>query len=389
VVLTHAYGETKGIHYIDNNLKVIYLPYGVFYNQVVLPTIYTTLPLLRKVFIKEGITIVHGHSAFSTLCQDAMLHAKSMGLKTVFTDHSLFGFADASSIITNKFLEFSLTEVDHVICVSNTSKENTVLRASLVPQIVSVIPNAVDLDMFTPDVSKRNKNHITIVVVSRLVYRKGMDLLAGLIPEICSTYPKVNFLIAGEGPKRVLLEEVREQHHLLNRVKFLGRLNHDEVRDILVQGDIFVNTSLTEAFCMAIVEAASCGLRVVSTSVGGIPEVLPPDMLYLAEPSVGDLIRVLKAAINEVEAGEVLDVDRAHDRIKSMYNWNDVAKRTEAVYNGVVSNRERTFMERMDRFCRRAPVAGKIYMLLAALDMVLLKICDWFLPLDSSSRDEG
>ena len=43
-----------------------------------------------------------------------------MGIKSVFTDHSLFGFADASSIITNKFLEFSLANADHIICVSNT-----------------------------------------------------------------------------------------------------------------------------------------------------------------------------------------------------------------------------------------------------------------------------
>ena len=55
---------------------------------------------------------------------------------------------------------------------------------------------------------------------------------------------------------------------------------------MLVQGDIFLNTSLTEAFCIAIVEAASCGLQVLSTRVGGVPEVLPPDMITLATPTV-------------------------------------------------------------------------------------------------------
>jgi phosphatidylinositol glycan class A protein len=51
------------------------------------------------------------------------------------------------------------------------------------------------------------------------------------------------------------------------------------VRDVLTRGDIFLNCSLTEAFCIAIVEAASCGLLVVSTKVGGVPEVLPPHMI--------------------------------------------------------------------------------------------------------------
>lgn len=48
----------------------------------------------------------------------------------------------------------------------------------------------------------------------------------------------------------------------LYRVRLLGALEHQEVRNVLVQGHIFLNTSLTEAFCMAIVEAASCGLQV-------------------------------------------------------------------------------------------------------------------------------
>lgn len=45
-------------------------------------------------------------------------------------------------------------------------------------------------------------------------------------------------------------------------MRLLGGLEHQDVRDVLVQGHIFLNTSLTEAFCMAIVEAASCGLQV-------------------------------------------------------------------------------------------------------------------------------
>ena len=74
-----------------------------------------------------------------------------MGLKTVFTDHSLFGFADASSIMTNKLLKFTLSDVGHVICVSHTSKENTVLRAALDPWNVSVIPNAIIAEHFVPE----------------------------------------------------------------------------------------------------------------------------------------------------------------------------------------------------------------------------------------------
>lgn len=78
--------------------------------------------LFRTILLAEDITIAHGHSSFSALAQEGLFHAKTLGIRTVFTDHSLFGFADASSILTNKLLELTLSDANHVICVSHTSK---------------------------------------------------------------------------------------------------------------------------------------------------------------------------------------------------------------------------------------------------------------------------
>ncbi|KAL9958833.1 hypothetical protein ACROYT_G035901 [Oculina patagonica] len=380
VIVTHAYGERSGIRYLTNYLKVYYLPFGPFHNQCVLPTLYTTLPLMRCIFLREKITIVHGHSAFSTLCHDALLHARTMGLRTLFTDHSLFGFADASSIITNKFLQFSLADIDHVICVSHTSKENTVLRASMNPCMVSVIPNAVDANVFTPDISKKIPGKITIVVVSRLVYRKGMDLLAGILPIMCGNHSNVQFIIGGDGPKRALLEEVSEQCKLQDRVQFLGKLEHDKVRDVLVQGDIFLNTSLTEAFCIAIVEAASCGLQVVSTRVGGVPEVLPSDMIKMAEPSVKSLVVALDKAVQDARDNRFVPPDVAHERIRTMYTWENVARRAEKVYDLVRTVPHVSFDERLRRLYHCGRVAGKIFCILAVIDLFILWLLEWLFP---------
>lgn len=178
IIVTHAYGDRKGIRYLTNGLKVYYLPLKVMYNQSTATTLFHSLPLLRYIFVRERVTIIHSHSSFSAMAHDALFHAKTMGLQTVFTDHSLFGFADVSSVLTNKLLTVSLCDTNHIICVSYTSKENTVLRAALNPEIVSVIPNAVDPTDFTPDPFRRHDSIITIVVVSRLVYRKGNEMIA-------------------------------------------------------------------------------------------------------------------------------------------------------------------------------------------------------------------
>ena len=377
VVLTHSYGDRIGVRYMTNGLKVYYIPVKVFYNQCVLPTMICSIPLIRYIFIREEIQIVHGHSAFSALAHEGMLIGRLMGLKTTFTDHLLFGFADASAILTNKFLEISLSDCNHCICVSHTGKENTVLRANVLKEKVSVIPNAVDTTLFMPDTAKRNDNFITIVIVSRLVYRKGVDLLARIIPDICSRYDNVQFLIAGDGPKRWLIEEVRERNLLQHRVTLLGSLEHSQVRHVLNKGHIFLNTSLTEAYCMAIVEAAACGLQVVSTKVGGIPEVLPEDLIYLVEPTVQALIEGLEFAIKDYREGNTKCPFEMNKRISLFYNWFNITKRTEIVYDLVKKESKMNLGEQLANYVRSGVLA---YLLVVSLCYIILQILEIVVP---------
>lgn len=336
VVITHTYDQRVGVRYLTAGLKVYHIPIRVMYAQCSLPTMVGNIALVRYILIRECIEIVHGHSAFSVLCHEVSIIGKLMGLKTVFTDHSLFGFADTSAVLTNKYLQMCLCEIDHCICVSHTGKENTVLRAKVKSHKVSVIPNAVDAYSFTPDPSKRDPNVITIIIVSRLVYRKGVDLMAAVIAELCPQNPNIRFIIGGDGPKMWLLQEVREKFGLQDCVTLLGSLKHSEVRNVLVKGDIFLNTSLTEAYCMAIVEAASCGLKVVSTKVGGIPEVLPKSMIYLTEPNVGSLISGIDQAMRDIKSGNILCPYQCNQMIRKMYNWMDITSRTEIVYDKIM-----------------------------------------------------
>lgn len=120
VIVTHAYSDRTGVRYMTNGMKVYYLPLYVIYNQCTLPTLFTTFPIMRNILLRERINIVHGHSAFSALALETIIHARVLGIKTVFTDHSLFGFSDASAIITNILLGMTLSLCNRVICVSYT-----------------------------------------------------------------------------------------------------------------------------------------------------------------------------------------------------------------------------------------------------------------------------
>lgn len=226
--------------------------------------------------------------------------------------------------------------------------------------MVSVIPNALVAENFQPltkmdhrasqetpqalpkhdDDVLRPPNQIgpddtiTIVVISRLFYNKGVDLLIAAIPRILASDPNVRFIIGGSGPKAIDLEQMLERRVLQDRVELLGPVRHEEVRDVMVRGHIYLHPSLTEAFGTVIVEAASCGLYVVCTQVGGIPEVLPQHMTTFAKPEEDDLVLATGKAIAALRANRIR-TERFHDQVKMMYSWTNVAERTERVYDGI------------------------------------------------------
>ncbi|MES1917924.1 MAG: hypothetical protein MHM6MM_009621, partial [Cercozoa sp. M6MM] len=122
---------------------------------------------------------------------------------------------------------------------------------------------------------------------------------------------------------------MRERHQLHDRVEMLGAIPHVKVRDVLCRGHVFLNCSLTESFCIAILEAACCGLYVVSTRVGGVSEVMPRHMVSLADPDPQSLIEAVAAAIPKARHVKPLEL---HRQLRTMYSWHNVASRTERVY---------------------------------------------------------
>lgn len=126
------------------------------------------------------------------------------------------------------------------------------LRAQLDPHVVSVIPNALIAEQFKPDLTRHDPDiskspfspaltechgltdsaSVTIVTVSRLVYRKGIDLLVASAPTICDLFPDVRFVVGGDGPKMVDLEQMREKYRLQDRITLLGSVRPHDVQSV-------------------------------------------------------------------------------------------------------------------------------------------------------------
>jgi len=369
-----------GVRYMTNGLKVYYCPVAAMVGNAAWPNFAAALSLYREILLRERITVVHAHQATSVVAHEMLLLARTMGLPCVYTDHSLFGFADVASVFVNKMVKFSMADVDHSICVSHTCRENLVLRAALPPSRTSAIPNAVDPGRFTPDPGLRwPQGTVNVVMMSRLVHRKGIDLVADVVPRICREFPAVRFIVGGDGPKRLLLEEMRERHQLHDRVEMLGAVQHSGVRDVLCRGHIFLNCSLTESFCIAILEAACCGLYVVSTRVGGVPEVLPTRMVAFAEPDPDSLVRAFRRAMARLPE---VDPSAFHAEVATRYSWHDVARRTAAVYDKVAASPPTPLLERLHRLFSCGLAQGVIGLVIACFVFLMWSLAEVWRPRD-------
>ena len=387
IVITTSYGDRKGIRYLSNGIKVYHVPVyklETSAGSTTLPFVVSLFPIFRNIAIRERINIVHGHQCTSNMCNELITHGKTMGLKCFFTDHSLFGFGDHGGMHINKVSRFVLSEIDHVICVSHTLKENLALRAAINPFKMTVIPHAVDTGVFRPNRTQppSKSERLKIVTVTRLVYRKGSDILVAIIPAICKKYPFVDFIIAGDGPKQIDILQMIERHELFDRVQMLGAKPYSEVPSVLQMGHLFINCSLTEAFCMAILEAASCGLFVVSTNVGGVREVLPDkDMVLLADPNPTAMIEAIEEAIENYVYK--CDPIKTYQRVKEMYNWESVIENTELVYlNAINDGEERSLLDRIASYGSAGLFHGPICALIMAMDYLFYQSLEWFYPRD-------
>lgn len=189
----------------------------------------------------------------------------------------------------------------------------------------------------------------------------------------------VHFLIGGDGPKLLDLQEMVERERLQERVEFLGSVPHANVRNVLVRGDIFLNCSLTESFCIAILEAACCGLLVVSTNVGGVPEVLPDDMIMLSDPTVDNMVTCVRKAV-QIDRTDAVAYE-THERIRDAYSWERVAEETILVYEKVRSANRRGFLARMHCYQSLNGISGFVVCCLALIVEAWVRIVDWWEPI--------
>jgi glycosyltransferase involved in cell wall biosynthesis len=170
-----------------------------------------------------------------------------------------------------------------LITVCQALKDELV-KLNVAPDKIRVLRNGVDLAMFQPVERTAARGDLgltgrTLLSVGHLIGRKGHDLVIAALPRL----PETTLLIAGDGPERGNLESLGNKLGVRDRVRFLGRVDHDELRTVYGAADALVLASSREGWANVLLEAMACGTPVVASNVWGTPEIV-------AEPAAGVLM---------------------------------------------------------------------------------------------------
>lgn len=203
------------------------------------------------------------------------------------------------------------------------------------------IPVGIDLKRFNlkVDGSQERAKFVSgyeklVVTVGRIEPRKDYPTLVAAVQLVKQKGYRYRFLIVGDGIDREKITHLIEKDGLSGEVLMLGALSEDLKSQIYRASDLFVLPTLYEGFGIVFVEAMVCGLPIVSTNVGAVPEVVGPAGL-LVEPKNPE---ALAQAIIKVFNNPDLYKDLKDNAVKlgSSYNWDRLIVEYENVYLSVI-----------------------------------------------------
>jgi N-acetyl-alpha-D-glucosaminyl L-malate synthase BshA len=239
-------------------------------------------------------------------------------------------------------MKFSIEQSDGVTAVSRFLREKTLTNYGIQKDI-KVIPNFVDIDKYkkidATDVCKRlsSPGDKVMIHVSNFRAVKRVQDVIRIFDLVRKKIPSKLFLV-GDGPERSNCEQLARELNLMNDVKFLGK--QIELVPLLSASDLFLMPSQSESFGLSALEAMSCELPVISSSVGGLPElVVHGETGYIAE--IGDIDRMARYAIELLTNAARYKLFAAASRKRAVENFSsvNVVNQYEDYYEQVLSEK--------------------------------------------------
>tara|TARA_B100001113_G_scaffold12613_2_gene9847 strand:- start:4233 stop:5354 length:1122 start_codon:yes stop_codon:yes gene_type:complete len=334
------------IHFITYNqpVKLELLSNNVHFHEVVVPDYplfhYPPYELalsskLVEMVKKYNIDVLHVHyaipHAYAAFMAKQMLNSERIRIPVFTTLHGTDITLVGSHPSYKSAVEFSINNSDYVTTVSKSLKNDTTNLFNIQTEI-NVIPNFVNLDKYQKqnvpiDLLTKNNKIITHVSNFRKVKRISdvIDVFHGINKKIPS-----KLLMVGEGPEKNKAEKKVKKMGIKDKVIFFG--NSNETSKILSFSDLFLLTSEVESFGLSALEAMAASVPVISTKIGGIPEVNKDGFSGLLS-EVGDIDKMISDSLYILSSEKVLNQfkKKAREQAKK-FNIQNIVPQYEKIY---------------------------------------------------------
>ncbi len=324
--LCYGFGIVKNIQ--QNKFLILQIPFFLVAEFV----------SLLIISYKESFNLIHAHwiipqGVIAYLCK------KILGIPYIVSIHGsdIHAF---NNVLFRRMYKIVLRNADFVTA---NSKKTAMVASQIVKKDIEIIPMGVDLDVFHSNKIKikysNKKKNIKILFVGRLIDLKGVNFLLEAVSRVKLKYPEIILSIIGDGPEYRNLKNIVNELKLQKHVNFLGTIPNHMLPDVYRSSDVFVIPSIinengeTEGLGTVALEAMACGVPVIGSNVGGIPDIIKDRITgLLVEEKNG---KAIADSIFEILENKVLRDDlcqNAHKFIVERFSWDVVSDRFIELY---------------------------------------------------------
>ena len=215
-----------------------------------------------------GADIIHAHGYKADVY--GWLAMRKTGLPLVSSCHTWYD-NDLSLRIYGAVDRWVLRRFAGVVAVSEEVRLR-LLQSGVSPDRARLIYNGVDPSPFAAIQPSERQGTLRVGLVGRLAPEKGVNLFLAAAARVLRVLPETEFVVAGEGPDRAMLEAMVQNLGVASKVKLVGRV--DGMPAFYKALDVLVSSSRQEGLPVALLEAMASGLPIVATAVGEVPRLL-------------------------------------------------------------------------------------------------------------------
>ena len=196
---------------------------------------------------------------------------------------------------------------------------------------IEKLMNGIDLEVFYPDPKVRKISRRIVTVASADVPLKGLDFLLQALFKLIKLYPDISLSIIGEQKKGGHTERLINELNLKENVHFFSNLSQGNLRKTYCEAEIAVIPSLYEGFGFAAIEAMACGVPIISSSGGALPEVIKDCGIIIPPKDSKAIYNSVTQLFSSPDNAKKL-ANKGLERVKERFSWEVVAKKLEEVY---------------------------------------------------------